>query len=480
MSARKGPIVGSVILIALGIILLLRNFIPDFRPLAIILRYWPNCWPFFAKYWPVILILWGIQKLYCYFAASGDLSRRRKSLFSSGDIVLLIFLLLFGAAVTSFTKVLKNGAWPALREEFNVQVGEGDLDLFGAGTRFEFEEEVSQPSEIVKDAHTTLSITNKYGGVDVFSHDRPEIRVKLKKKIAAGDEAAAKEVASALKIVLVKTPTGYALSSSRDKLDSDSRRGLKTDFSVWIPKSASVDVNNSYGPVNLQGISGDQAINNAYGPVVIKDIEGGIEVESKYGPVTAFNISGSCRIVNKYGPIELTNIGGQTEVGNAYGPITLNKIKGPVSVSNRYSDVSCEGLESALSVDARHASVQATNIGGDVQVETSFKNVKLENVLGAIRVQEKHGDIEIKSLHPPMKPISIDAEYSEIVMTLPKESHFEIDASTKYGKFVSDFGSTEVKESTSGTVSRFRGSFGAGGPTFTLVTSYHDIRLSPS
>lgn len=480
MSARKGSIVGSVILIALGIIFLLRNFIPDFRPLALILRYWPNLWRLFALYWPVILILWGIQKFYCYFAAAGDLSRRRKSLLSSGDIVLLIFLLLFGTVVSGLTRVLKHGVWPSLGEEFNVHVGEGDLDLFGAGTRFEFEEELTQSSEMVKDTRTTLSITNKYGGVEVSSHDRPEIRVKLKKKIAAEDEAAAKEIASALKIVLEKTATGYALSSSRDKLDRDSRRGLKTDFVVWIPKSASVEVNNSYGPVNLQGISGDQEINNAFGPVVVKDIDGGIQVVNKYAAVTVANISGSCQIVNKYGPIELNTIGGKTDVENAYGPITLNKIKGPVSVSNRFSDVSCEGLESALSVDARHANVEASNIGGDVQVETSYKNIKLENVLGAIRVQEKHGDIEIRNQHPPMKPISIDAEYSEILMTLPRESHFEIDASTKYGKFVSDFKSTEVKESTSGTLSRFKGSYGVGGPTFTLVTSYHDIRLNPS
>ena len=112
-------------------------------------------------------------------------------------------------------------------------------------------------------------------------------------------------------------------------------------------------------------------------------------------------------------------------------------------------------------------------------MQTSFKNVKLENVLGAIRVQEKHGDIEIRTQQPPVKPISIEAEYSEIVMTLPRESHFEIDASTKYGKFVSQFGFSDVKESTSGTVSRFKGSYGVGGPTFTLVTTYHDIHLSP-
>jgi hypothetical protein len=35
---------------------------------------------------------------------------------------------------------------------------------------------------------------------------------------------------------------------------------------------------NSYGPVNIQGITGEQEVNNSYGPVVIKDIDGGIHV----------------------------------------------------------------------------------------------------------------------------------------------------------------------------------------------------------
>ena len=480
MSARKGSIVGSVVLIMLGMIFLLRNFLPDFRPLALILHYWPNFWLFFAKYWPVILIFWGMQKLYCYFHASGDLSQHRKSLMSAGDVVLLIFLLLFGTAVTSLTHVFKSGAWPWLGEEINVHVGDGDSDLFGSESKFDFEEEAIQPVKIVKDRHITLSIKNKNGGVEVFSHDQPELKVKLRKRIAADDEAQAKGIASALKVVFEETSTGYALSSSRDELDSNSRRGLKTEFTVWVPKSAYVEVDNSYGPVSLQGITGDQEVNNSYGPVVIKDIEGGIHVVSKYAPVTAFNISGSCQIVNKYGPVELNKIGGQTNVENAYGLVSLVKIKGPVSVSNRYSDISCGEIDGALSVDARHASVQATNIGGDVQVETSYKNVKLENVLGTIRVQEKHGDIEIRNQLPPMKPISIDAEYSGIEINLPKESSFQVDASTKYGKFISDFGSPKVIESNTGALSRFKGSYGVGGPAFTLVTSYHDIHLSPS
>ncbi|HKZ41428.1 MAG TPA: DUF4097 family beta strand repeat-containing protein [Candidatus Hodarchaeales archaeon] len=480
MSAKKGSIVGSVVLIALGIIFFLRNIVPDFRPLRWILKYWPNFWLFLAKFWPVILILWGVYKLYCYFAVSGDLSRRRKSLMSGGDVVLLIFLLLFGTAVTSFTHVLRGNAWPWSGEEINIHGGDGDFDLFGARNKFEFVEESSKSVKVAEYPHLTLRIENKYGRVEVFSHDQSEIKVKLKKTVAVDDEPRAKEIASALKIVFEGTSTGYVLSSSRENLDNESRRGLVTDFSVWVPKSASVSINNSYGPVNLQGITGDQEINNSYGPVVINDIEGSLRVENKYAPVTATNITGSCQIVGKYGPVDLNNVGGKTDVENAYGAVSLKRIKGPVSLSNRYSDVLCQELESSLSIEGRHVGVLATNVGGDVQVLTSFKDVKLENILGGIRVQGKHGDIEIKSQQPPIKPISVDSDYSLINITLPRESNFEVDASSKYGKFVCDFQSAKVRESSSGKVSRFRGSYWVGGPTLTLVTSYHDIRINPS
>ena len=85
--------------------------------------------------------------------------------------------------------MFKSGGWPWLGDEINLHIREGDFDLFEPATKFEFEEEVSQPVKVITNVHTTLSIQNKFGGVEVFSHDRPEISVKLKKKIAASDEA---------------------------------------------------------------------------------------------------------------------------------------------------------------------------------------------------------------------------------------------------------------------------------------------------
>ena len=55
--SRGGALTAGLILIALGIIFLAENFYASF-----------SAWQMIARYWPVILIIIGLRRLYCYFA----------------------------------------------------------------------------------------------------------------------------------------------------------------------------------------------------------------------------------------------------------------------------------------------------------------------------------------------------------------------------------------------------------------------------
>lgn len=54
--SRSGALTAGLILMALGAIFLAENFYPSF-----------SAWHIIARYWPVILIIIGARKLYCYF-----------------------------------------------------------------------------------------------------------------------------------------------------------------------------------------------------------------------------------------------------------------------------------------------------------------------------------------------------------------------------------------------------------------------------
>ena len=55
--SRGGALTAGLILIALGVIFLAENFYAPF-----------SAWRLIARYWPVILIIIGVKRLFCYFA----------------------------------------------------------------------------------------------------------------------------------------------------------------------------------------------------------------------------------------------------------------------------------------------------------------------------------------------------------------------------------------------------------------------------
>ena len=476
MKRGAGTIVGSLILIGLGSLFLLGNFFPELRPWRLIARYWSAPWHLFARFWPVIIIGWGISKLVSYLRSDQDPAAGRRSLLSGGDVVLLVFLLIAGTTATNLTKAFSGGfGWKSERDRFRIDIE--DWDFPDSRPTFEFTEEVSQP---VGGDNNALEVVNKFGSIALFAHSLPTIKVKLQEKVRAEDEVRGREISNQLKIVIDRKDNGFRLSTNRESLPDESRRGLETHLSVWVPKSMAVTLSNEHGQVTLEGVSGNHFIKNAHGSVTIRNVDGNLRVENRHGPVNVSAITGDCKIKNRYGSVEVEAVGGKTEIENAHGPVDLRKLKAGANLSNSYGPIACTDVEGGLAINGKHSEIRGQNIGGDVDVATAYQSIELGNVLGSINVKGQHGDIIIKNSQPQIKPIVINAEYSGVEITLPKESRFELDASSKYGKFVSGFESVTLSESTAGKSLRVRGSNGTGGPPITIQTSYRTISLNPS
>lgn len=475
MKKSIGTIVWSAILILLGSLFLLGNFFPNLRPWRLLATYWSTPWLLFARFWPVIIIVWGTSKLVSTLRSHEDPAAGRRSMLSSGDVVLLVFLCIAGLTASGLTKAFHGGSWRSHRERPGFAIE--DWGFSDSRPAFEFIEEVSEPAGAKL---ARLEVTNRFGNVDLFVHDLPSIKVKLRKKVKADDESQGRQIADRLKVVMERDDDGFSLTTNRDSLLDEWRRGMETHLSVWVPKATAVTVSNEHGSVSIEGISGQHAVTNAHGSVTIKNVDGGLRVENQHGAVTVSGVTGDCEVENKHGAVAVESVGGQATVENAHGSVDLRKIKGPVELSNRYGSVTCEGLDAGLNVDAKYSDIHARNVAGDVQVSTAYRDIELQEVLGSINVRGQHGDISIRNSRPQEKPIAVDAQYSGIEIHLPKESRFELDASTKYGKFVSGFESLKLEESTEGKKLRVRGSTGGGGPSITISTTYRGISLNPS
>jgi hypothetical protein len=433
-------------------------------------------WLIIGRYWPVLIIFWGLSRLISHFRLDQDSATRRRSVLTAGDIVLLLFLLVLGTAITKAVSI-NFGDLP--QEILDLKTDE-PFDIFGVPSKsFSYVEERTQP---LTNQDTTLDIQNLYGNVDIDVHDHAELRIRLERKIKSQDESKAKALASGLTIVVQHKSSGYSVTTNRNQQNKENGNEIKTNFSIWVPRATRLVVSNKYGSITLKGVAGPHSLINGYGAIKVSDIEGNLHIENQNGPVKANEVSGNCDVNNKYGPVELDTIGGTVKIDESYGSLTLRNIKGPVQLAQKYGSVNCSDLESTLSIDGRYAEIKGASIEGDVQIVTSYKDVDLEDVRGAVTVQGKHGDISIKGEHTLTKPIKVDSEYSAVSITLPEESRFRIEAYSKFGKFVSDFESISGAEfsSESGKDAKIKGSHGEGGPLITINTSYRDISLNAS
>ena len=83
---QRGSTVGAIALITVGGLFLYANLNPDFSP-----------WPLVARYWPVLLILWGLFKLVNFIRFRNDPEAASKTQLTGGEIFSLIFLLILGS-----------------------------------------------------------------------------------------------------------------------------------------------------------------------------------------------------------------------------------------------------------------------------------------------------------------------------------------------------------------------------------------------
>src|SRR5580692_10292503 len=113
---RRTSVVAPLLLIAIGGLFLARNLYPEVPLLD-----------YLAKYWPFLLIVWGVLRLAeVLFWSATDKPLPRAGV-SGGEWVLVVFLCMFGASLHAVRGF--NTWWPR-----NVTIG--GLDMFGESYDF--------------------------------------------------------------------------------------------------------------------------------------------------------------------------------------------------------------------------------------------------------------------------------------------------------------------------------------------------------
>jgi len=516
----------GILLIGTGLLLLAQNLfdyplLPLFRQGVVL----------FADYWPLLLVLWGVFKVYQRFARP---SRARVGAF---EIVLLVLLVISGLSLSAARRLLEEVSGEKLEDI----VGLGTASLVGAPAhRFAGE------ARFELGAAGEVAIVNPGGYVKVQGGEGTEIEVQLTKRVHHVSESEASAIADGveldfdasgpvarLAVVLPegKTPVECDLSVRLPKGASvaiENRRGRVSAFDIEGPVrietahdgieagnlTGGLKATTRHGEIRVTGVSGTVELVNRGGAIVAEDVEGDLRAETSHGRLLAEDVTGKASLENRHAPVQASRIGGEVRVTAQHAEVSIETAGASVAVNNSHGSIFVRDVRGPLTIEATNAPIQARDIAGDVKIVNRDEAVTLVGVRGSARVtsplsqvtvEEIEGPLDIESSHDDVRILAfgsslsvrsthaevsvstariagnvrLQTTYGDVVLRVPPGASLKFEGRAKDGELRSNVPGLEIVEDRRGAERTWRGALGSSTHAVSVETSYGDIHLEP-
>lgn len=437
--AQRPPhrsIAGAVILILVGVLFLLGT-------MGIL--EWHGIGTLFARFWPALLILWGLLKLIEYEQAKRQGQTARG--IGVGGVFLMLFLIIAGLVATEAARV----NWKGLGEHIQIGNDEGLDEIFG-GSAFDYSTDLSQ--EIP--ASSALHVNDDRGTITVNVSDTRTMKVSVRKKIRAEKESDADNYNT-------KTQPQINVADKVVTLDANTHgagdKSVTTDMDIYVPANTALTITSRRGDVTIAGISGNVEVNHQGGEVNINDDIGNVTLSLENSSAHLAHIKGDVTIQGRANEVAVEDVDGAVHLnGEFQESLRLVRISKGVSFHTSRTEIEFARLDGRLDLDS--SDLRADSLTGPTRLATRSKDISLEGVSGDLRLEDEDGTVEV-GLHKPGN-MQIDNRKGDVQITIPPGTPVKIEARTHEGEIQSDF--DEIKVETQGNQSSASGSIGANGP----------------
>lgn len=429
----------GLLLIALGVIMLVSQIL-EISLLDQIL-----------KWWPVALIMIGLEILIYVFLSKQDEPKVKFDVFS---IIIISILLMASVGVYAVTGLISSGN--------GVLIVDSMFDNFKNESIFTRNYEVDVSS-------SNLVIDNVFGNINVTKGDVEKIEVEANITIRNNDENYASEIADSLVVISndkdIKIKTDSRKYSNKGKIGS-----IRIDYTIKVPDTVNVEADNQYGDVlftdlalsgkvnnkngkvTVESLGGDLVVDCSYGDIEVRDIKGEAEVYSKNGDIIANNCGKNIKIEGAYGDIEIDGIKGFASISNTNGVTRGSKIDGDVTVASKYGDVILTDIFGSVDVNDSNGEVSISNVGGNIKVNSAYGDTKVLNASRGIELNVTNGDITVETDKVISQDVNIKSKYGGILLKLPAAQSGYFEANTQYGDIENEFGFEVKKDGNSNSM----------------------------
>ena len=444
---RHRSFAGPLVLIIIGVVFLLGN---------LHMLSWSHIWTWFAHYWPVLLILWGVVKLIEHMQAQREGTRSPG--IGPGGIFLVIMIVVFGLIANQMERV----NWSGLRDEMNFD----DNDFSNMfGETYNYSDHFDQDFP----AGASLKVIDNHGAVSVHVSEDNKIAVVVRKRIGADSQSDADKYNGETKPTIT---TIGGLVTLDAKVEGAGDHPVETDLDISLPRKVSVFIISRHGDVNLADREGTVDVSAQHGDTSVEDVKGNVKVSQEKGSVKVEQITGDAHIEGRMNEVAVNDIKGNAQLdGEFQESVKLARIAKSVTFKSSRTDMEFSRIDGSLDLDSDD--LHADAITGPLHLTTRSKNIRLDGVSGDARLQDADGAVEV--IMRTLGNVQIDNRNGDIQLSLPEKFGFRVDARARDGEIQSDF--PELKVNNDEHEGKATGSVGNGNAHVVLNNEHDGIEI---
>jgi hypothetical protein len=412
----------------------------------------------FARFWPALLILWGVLKLIEYEQAKRYGQPVRG--IGVGGVFLMLFLIVAGLMATQASRV----DWKNLGEHIQLGDDEGLDEIFG-GSTFNYSDELTQ--EIP--AGSTLHVNDDRGTITVNVAEGKTMKVSVRKKVRAENEQDADRYNTKTKPQITVADKVVTLDAN---VHGAGDKGVTADLDVFVPRNTDLVIVSRRGGVTINGMNGNVEVNHQHGEVSLNDQTGNAVLTLERSSVRAQHVKGDITIQGHTNEVSLEDIDGAVHLsGEFYESTRLVRISKSVSFHSSRTEMEFSRLDGRLDLDS--GDLRADSLTGPMRLTTRSKDIALDGFSGDLRLEDSNGTVEV-GLGKPGN-IQIDNRKGDVQVSIPPNTPIKVEARTREGEIESDF--EEIKVENRDRESSASGSIGTNGPKLVMNCEKGQIEI---
>jgi len=337
----------------------------------------------------------------------------------------------------------------------------------GLHGKYNKEKTLTKEFAVSKDA--LLKISNDYGNIDITSWNENRIVLEINIKVSGNDEERVLNKLKSIDVnfesspqrVSAKTVFNKSNESWWDKLSFgwNSNLNMKINYTVKMPVTNRIDIDNDYGNINLDKIEGHAKINCDYGQIILGELlanDNYINIDYTNNSTIRYIKSG--KINADYSDFEIENAD-RIDLNADYTQSRFKTIK--------YLNYNCD-----------YGGIKIEK-GGKITGDSDYVSTKIGTVTNELDIEADYGSLVIYALQSSFNHVKIDTDYTRIDIGYENDCNFDFDIKSSYGRIRVDDDITVQKKYVKDSRQEYQGYMGTknSGNKISIITSYGGIKL---